>query len=125
MIEPKYHDIFKSRLDVAREFEEGAGNKYGAPDEYRPVEGFPTDNEILYAGYEYQDYSGSAFVLYERDGKLYEVNGSHCSCYGLEGQWRPEETSWAALAMREPSNYGAPSVVIDEAKRRLEAALVQ
>lgn len=42
---------------------------------------------ILFASYVYEDYSGDAVVLFERDGKLYEVYGSHCSCYGLEGQW--------------------------------------
>jgi hypothetical protein len=56
---------------------------------------------VLIAWYGYGDYCGSSFVLYEKDGKLYEVNASHCSCYGLEGQWEPEETSWAALAMRQ------------------------
>ena len=59
------------------------------------------DAEILVAWYGYGSYCGSSFVLYRKDSKLYEVNGSHCSCYGLEGQWEPEETSWAALAMRE------------------------
>lgn len=44
------------------------------------------DVKILLASYTYEDYDGSAFVLFLRDGKLYEVNGSHCSCYGLEGQ---------------------------------------
>lgn len=32
-----------------------------------------------------------AFVVFRRGGRLYEVNGSHCSCYGFEGQWEPEE----------------------------------
>lgn len=61
---------------------------------------FPPSDAILYAEYTYECYDGSAFVLYEQDGKLFEVHGGHCSCYGLEGQWAPEETSWAALAMR-------------------------
>ena len=55
---------------------------------------------VLLASYGTQDYEGSAFVLFERSGKLYEVNGDHCSCYGLEGQWEPEETSVAALLHR-------------------------
>lgn len=59
------------------------------------------DATILFATYEYTLYEGDAFVLFERDGKLYEVNGSHCSCYGLEGQWEPEETSVAAVRMRK------------------------
>lgn len=56
--------------------------------------------EVLLASYEYQDYYGDAFVLYRKDGKLYEVNGSHCSCYGLEGQWSPEETTKESLKHR-------------------------
>ncbi len=55
---------------------------------------------ILFASYSYENYSGDAFVLFEKDGKLYEVNGSHCSCYGLEGQWAPEETNVQALKYR-------------------------
>lgn len=56
------------------------------------------DATVHIAWYGYGDYSGSAFVLYEKNGKLYEVNGSHCSCNGLEDQWEPEETTWEALA---------------------------
>jgi hypothetical protein len=56
--------------------------------------------EILLSHYEAGGYEGSAFVLFRKDGKLYEVNASHCSCYGLEGQWSPEETTIAALRHR-------------------------
>lgn len=56
--------------------------------------------EVLLASYSYENYSGSAFVLFRRDGKLYEVNASHCSCYGVEGQWQPEETTKEALMIR-------------------------
>ncbi len=59
-----------------------------------------TDANILLAYYNYQDYSGDAFVLFERYGKLYEVSGGHCSCYGLEGQWHPEETTIESLRHR-------------------------
>lgn len=38
-------------------------------------------------------YEMDAFCLYAKDCKFYTVHGSHCSCYGLEGQWEPEETS--------------------------------
>lgn len=55
---------------------------------------------VLLAYYSYEDYSGSAFVLLEKDGRLYEVNGSHCSCYGLEGQFKTEETSPDAIRYR-------------------------
>lgn len=55
---------------------------------------------ILFAWYGAGSYDGSAFVLFERDGRLYEVNGGHCSCFGLEDQWDPEETSVAELMHR-------------------------
>lgn len=55
---------------------------------------------IIAATYTYEDYSGSAWVVFRKNGTLYEVNGSHCSCYGLEGQWKPEETSFEALQHR-------------------------
>ena len=55
---------------------------------------------ILLASYDCEAYEGSAFVLFEREGKIYEVNGSHCSCYGLEDMWDPEETSVDALVHR-------------------------
>lgn len=58
------------------------------------------DVNVLFASYSYQDYTGDAFVLFEKDGKLYEVNGGHCSCMGLEGQWEPEETNIQALKHR-------------------------
>lgn len=61
--------------------------------------------EILIASYTYEDYEGSAFVLFRRDGKLYEIVASHCSCYGLSEsnysgdtttQWQPAETTLEA-----------------------------
>lgn len=47
------------------------------------------DIEIIVAYYSYENYSGESTVIFEQDGELYEVMGSHCSCYGLEGQWNP------------------------------------
>lgn len=65
--------------------------------------------EVLLASYGTEDYGGDAFVLFRRDGNLYEVNGGHCSCYGLGEQnysgdrgtqWEPEETTVEALRHR-------------------------
>jgi hypothetical protein len=68
----------------------------------------PEPEDIIEYWYEDPDgYSGSAFGLFVMDGKLYEVHGGHCSCYGLEDQWEPEETTWEALLMRKPQ-YGSP-----------------
>lgn len=63
------------------------------------------DIDVLFASYTYRDYEGDAFVLFRKDGKLFEVNGGHCSCYGLEGQWEPEETTIEALEHRLKNDY--------------------
>lgn len=31
-----------------------------------------------------------AFIVFRKDGVLYEAHGSHCSCFGFEGQWEPD-----------------------------------
>ena len=78
---------------------------------------------IIYASYSCDDYShGEAFVLFEKDGVLYEVNGSHCSCHGLEDQWDPEETSVAALRLRKRNNDALPAnfdEFLDELERSM------
>lgn len=45
----------------------------------------------VYADYDCPSYEGYANVYYVEGGKLYHVYGSHCSCYGLEGMWEPDE----------------------------------
>ena len=81
-----YFDLFDGPAEVIKEF--------NAPAD-------ALDNATVYlAHYRYKDYSGSAIVIFEKDGKLYEVNGGHCSCSGLEDQWNPEETSWESLKIR-------------------------
>ena len=54
-------------------------------------DGFPTNDEILFSVYACGSYEGESLVLYRSNGKLYLNEASHCSCYGLEGQWRPVE----------------------------------
>ena len=87
-----YFGLFKVREDLIQNFRCGKG----------VVEKV----DLLFASYSEGDYDGDAFVLYKQDGKLYEINGSHCSCYGLEDQWHPEETSWAAIHQRFYLNSG-------------------
>lgn len=68
----------------------------------KEVEGF----NVIVAAYDLSGaYSGDAFVLLEKDGKYYEVNGGHCSCYGLEGQWQLEDSAEEALKFRYDSEY--------------------
>jgi len=78
---------------------------------------------VLVASYTYEDYSGNAYVLFERDGKLFEVHGGHCSCYGLsesdymgdtKTQWEPEEVSAAEVRARiEKGSWGEEGKVRD------------
>jgi hypothetical protein len=112
----KYFELF---TDYEQMMEEWGGGKKA------PI---PTEDEVLFAWYAYEDYSGDAFVLFQHDGKLYEVNGGHCSCYGLSeasysgeqsSQWGPEETTWEALAMRKFSGMTNPA---HEAIQKLIAA---
>lgn len=56
--------------------------------------------EFIYADYDTPSYEGYAHVIFVLYGILYEVNASHCSCYELDGQWLPEETSVIALLSR-------------------------
>lgn len=81
-----WRDLFQSKRHIANEFGISESSLQNC--------------KILLATYTYADYSGSAFVLYIENGKLYEVHGSHCSCYGLEGQWDAEETTPEALKFR-------------------------
>lgn len=54
----------------------------------------PDDINVLWAVYhDPWGYSGQAFVLFEKDDKLWFVEGGHCSCHGLEGQWAPDEVT--------------------------------
>lgn len=65
-------------------------------DEWENVKNeFATDekvpDELLLWNYVYEDYSGSALLIYRNGEKYYWLTGGHCSCSGLEGQFEPEE----------------------------------
>jgi hypothetical protein len=73
---PVFEGAFEDAIDVFSQFDEDEYERY----------------VILYANYDTPSYEGYAHVLgYDKvEGKFFEVYGSHCSCYGLEGQWEPE-----------------------------------
>lgn len=86
----------------------------------------PPDGDILLAWYSYEDYSGSAFVLFKKGDDLFEVNGGHCSCNGLEGQWDPKPTTWGALAMRKVAQEGnKPYSMPESVRSRLRALIAE
>ncbi len=76
-VRPIYAENFSNREDVFGSF--------ARPDD--------SDIQILYANYYTPEYEGYASVVYYREstGKYYEAYGSHCSCFGLEGQWDRDE----------------------------------
>jgi hypothetical protein len=60
----------------------------------------------LFASYNHEGYEGDATVVYMKDQKLWLVQGSHCSCYGLENQWQPEDMPLEALEhLCDAGNY--------------------
>lgn len=82
-----YFGLFKSLDDVCREFNVNASELQ--------------DADIIYASYDQADYEGEAHVIFVKNGLIFEVNGSHCSCNGLEECWVPEETEAIAL-LKQP-----------------------
>lgn len=88
-----YIENFKDNADVIKEYAAPADALDGAT--------------VYLAWYGYGSYCGESLVIFEKDKQLYEVNGSHCSCHGLEDQWQPETTSWEALALRSYEEHSS------------------
>ena len=70
-----YDGRFGSWADVQREFQMD----------------MPEPDDVIYAEYDTPYYEGYANVIYRNGDRYYWAYGSHCSCYGLENQWDPEE----------------------------------
>lgn len=70
---------------------------------------FDPEIHILVACYETENWEGSAMVIFEQEGSLFLVEGSHCSCYGLEGQWNPTEITvdYVNYRAKEGSFFGS------------------
>lgn len=78
-----FHDSFENIDDIKRAYEITDDDLEGV--------------EILYASYQTGVYDGSSLVLFKKDGKLFIVEGTHCSCHGLENQWDPVKTDEKTL----------------------------
>lgn len=81
--------------------------------------------DILLAYWSGSDYEETAwFLLRDRaTGVLLEVHGSHCSCYGFEEQWSPEETTLEYLKSDKFSFSAMGSDAVKEAKTWIQANL--
>lgn len=67
----------------------------------------PQPHEVLVACYDSESCEGCAHVLYRNGTSYFYVKGSHCSCFGLEEQWDPEEYTLETLvSMLERSSGG-------------------
>ncbi len=119
-----YRNEFSSWADVVSEFSEGCpGFQWGSS--VKCIKGAPAKEpeEVLWADYETEGYDGSALVIYRQGDKVFEVSGSHCSCYGLEGQWEPEEYDIATyIAAVEKRRYPTQGAKIAAGKLKLVKA---
>jgi hypothetical protein len=79
-----------------RNDQESNFNQYQS--EYDEVK-LPDHLHIFFSYYSYEDYSGYGFVYgYDESTDTFFYNsGSHCSCYGLEGQWDIEEYTFEQM----------------------------
>lgn len=85
----RYHGDFGSWNDVAIEFYSGSRYEDGALE--KALKEIPEPEEVLYADYDTPGYEGDARVVYRNGDVYYYVNAGHCSCYGLEDQFNPDE----------------------------------
>lgn len=90
----------------------GFSDKADVAEQFSQDDGLPSV-DILYAAYNQEGYEGSAYVLFYEEGKLWEVEASHCSCNGLEDAWVPVETSIATLLQRHDKPESWEKVTYD------------
>lgn len=74
-----------------------------APDSPEALKASLVGAEFLIAYENEEGDNGSSWFLFRQAGKLFEVTASHCSCYGFEGQWLPEEVTKMELLKRNLS----------------------
>lgn len=89
--------------DVEREF------SYYDPLVNRPLTNMPpaSEPEKVFAVYDNAGCEGDALVIFSDGDEYGVVEGSHCSCYGLEDQWKPTWFPKDALAgMVQRASYG-------------------
>lgn len=68
-------------------------------------------DKIIFADYTYECWTGDSHVVFiGKDGKMYEVHGCHCSCYGLEDQWEPEEATLEYFAAQHEKGLVCPEL---------------
>lgn len=120
---PRRYFGWSTLSEMFSDFDPDRYSRYDDPTYVWVPEHAPTDADILLAWYSYEDYDGSAYVLYQQNGELFEVHGGHCSCYGLEGQWQPDQVSREQILMRPLPYYIEDSPEVVERYQEVLAAL--
>jgi hypothetical protein len=104
---PKYHGSFTCREDIVAIY----GDRV------------PPEPDIVYACMSEPDYEESLIVVFARDGRLFEIADSHCSCNGWDEDgdtWdAPDEVLVQQLLTRASGAFGR---AIAEWLERVEAA---
>jgi hypothetical protein len=66
-----------------------------------------TQPRFVFAEYQTPSYEGYSTVIISDDGRNFSVvEGSHCSCYGLENQWSPTEHDRTEINKMMEASYG-------------------
>lgn len=96
-LKKQYYGEWKSREDIIQDFfcdYEGSVRE----EDKEAAENFPRHDQIIFAcNVAHSAYEESCVVLYVEGGKLFFNEASHCSCYGYENQWDPDEVTWFQL----------------------------
>jgi len=91
LVEPKREKVYHINKHLLGSFEDYCDFVDYIKKEYRPtkdeLEGFIPLVRI----HDEEDCSRQEWMLLFKEGKLYENFGSHCSCYGMEDQFKPVE----------------------------------
>ena len=92
---------FMSRDEQISQYQQYFDSSYNYDTrEYDTVE-MPDHLHIFWSHYTYEDYSGYGEVWgFNTDTQMFfSVSGSHCSCYGLEGQWDEEPYTYDEMVL--------------------------
>lgn len=102
-------------------------NDFGIPEEH--LEGCTLI--VAYMSVGSYGCDSAAFVVFEKEGNLYEVNASHCSCYGFSEsdysgdtrtQWKPEAVE-DVQAILQRSDWGLAAGGYDDDQAANAAAI--
>ena len=76
-----YNNSFTCWHDVVSEF---TGTTYRPIERLEFISKIPEPDKVYFADYDIAGYEGQAVVIWRDKEKYYYLEGSHCSCYGLE-----------------------------------------